>query len=118
MTGTSSNFSDSHELLYFVETRLVGGDPRAIFTMLHEHLEFLSDLDAQGKLVFAGPLDTPAGTNSGNGIYALRATSMAEARAIVDRDPLHRARIRAPQIWPWHRKKDWSVLPDRSGDWA
>jgi hypothetical protein len=61
MTSAPSIFSDGHELLYFVETRLVGGDPRAIFTLLHEHLEFLSDLDTQGKLVFAGPLDTPSG---------------------------------------------------------
>jgi uncharacterized protein YciI len=85
---------------------------------LHEHLEFLSDLDAQGKLVFAGPLDTPSGASSGNGIYALRVASAAEALAIVKRDPLHRTGIRVCQVYPWHRKKDWSVLPSPPGDRA
>jgi uncharacterized protein YciI len=103
MTSATSIFGEGHELLYFVDTRLAGDDPAAIFSMLHEHLEFLSDLDAQGKLVFAGPLDTPSGASSGNGIYALRVASTAEALAIVRRDPLHRAGIRVCQVYPWHR---------------
>jgi uncharacterized protein YciI len=118
MTGATSTFDEGHELLYFVDTRLAGDDPDAILAMLYEHLEFLSDLDAQGKLVFAGPLDTLSGASSGNGIYALRVASLADARAAVERDPLHRAGIRVARLYPWHRKKDWSVLPSLRDDRA
>jgi uncharacterized protein YciI len=100
------NFADSYELLYFVDTRLADDDPRSITSMLREHPKLLSDLDAQGKLAFGGPLDTPSGARSGNGMYALRVGSMAEARTILDRDPLHRSGIRVAWIYPWHRKKD------------
>ncbi|MCW2623316.1 YciI family protein [Mycobacterium sp.] len=118
MTSATSTFDEGHELLYFVDTRLAGDDPDAILAMLYEHLEFLSDLDAQGKLVFAGPLDTLSGASSGNGIYALRVATLADARATVERDPLHRAGIRVARLYPWHRKKDWSVLPSPQDDRA
>jgi uncharacterized protein YciI len=111
-TSRQSKLSDNHELLYFVDTRLAGGDPHAIFGVLHQHLGFLSNLAAEGKLVFAGPLDTATGVNSGNGIYALRVASFAEAQAVVAQDPLHEAGIRIAQVSPWHRKTDWSVLPE------
>jgi uncharacterized protein YciI len=111
-TSRQLKLSNNHELLYFVDTRLAGGDPHAIFGVLHEHLGFLSNLAAAGKLVFAGPLDTAMGVSSGNGIYALRVESLAEAQAVVAQDPLHRAGIRIGHVSPWHRKKEWSILPD------
>lgn len=97
-----------HELLYFVHASLAGDDPRALFSALPEHLAFLADLDAHGNLVFAGPLETPDGANSGTGIYALRASSLAEAEQIVARDPMHAAGIRSPKIYRWNRRTDWS----------
>jgi uncharacterized protein YciI len=114
MANTSRQLKlfDGHELLYFVDTRLAGGDPHAIFGVLDEHLRFLSNLAAEGKLAFAGPLDTATGANSGNGIYALRVASLRDAQAIVAQDPLHKKGIRIGHVSPWHRKKDWSVLPD------
>jgi uncharacterized protein YciI len=105
-------FSDSHELLYFIDTRLAGSDPRAVSDVLDEHLRFLADLAADGKLVFAGPLDAITGAPSGHGIYALRTASLGEAQAIVAQDPMHKSGIRVGQVRAWHRKKDWSVLPE------
>src|ERR1700737_1629146 len=60
-TSRQLKLSDNHELLYFVDTRLAGGDPHAIFGVLHEHLGFLSNLAAEGKLVFPAPWDTLTG---------------------------------------------------------
>src|SRR5258708_12696558 len=102
-TSRQLKLSDHHELLYFVDTRLAGGDPHAIFGVLHEHLGFLSNLAAEGKLVFAGPLDTATGANSGNGIYALRVASLAEARAVVPQDPLPKPAIPIGPLTPCPR---------------
>src|ERR1700731_714832 len=111
-TSRQLKLSDNHELLYFVETRLAGGAPRAIFGGLHEPLGFLSNLAAEGKLVFAGPMDTVTGANSGNGIYALRVASLAEAQAVVAQDPLHKAGIVSRHVSPSLSKKDWPLAPD------
>ena len=108
-----STLGDGHELLYFVLSELAGQDPKAIFARLDDHLAFLSQLSKDGILVMGGPLETEDGANSGNGIYVLRADSLATAQQIVDRDPLHQSGIRVPRVHRWNRKKDWSTLPGR-----
>ena len=113
-TGTEqSALGDGHEVLYFVYSQLAGDDPAAIFTLLNDHLVFLSRLDEQGVLVTGGPFEEPDGTNSGNGIYVLRTATFTAAEAVVAQDPLHQAGIRIPHIRRWNRKKDWSVLHDQ-----
>jgi uncharacterized protein YciI len=112
----SSNSDESalgagHEVLYLVFSELVGHEPEAIFACLDDHLQFLSQLSSDGVLVMGGPLETPDGANSGNGIYVLRADSLAVAEQIVARDPLHQSGIRRAQVSRWNRKKDWSALP-------
>ena len=107
-----SSLGDGHEVLYFVYSQLSGDDPTAIFPSLKGHLSFLSGLDEQGMLVTGGPFEAPDGTNSGDGIYVLRAESLAAAESVVARDPLHEAGIRTPHVRRWNRKKDWSVIPD------
>ena len=100
-----------HEVLYFVYSKLAGQNPDAIFERLDDHLKFLSRLASEDVLVMGGPLETADGVNSGNGIYVLRAESLAAAEEIVARDPLHQSRIRVPQVSRWNRKTDWSALP-------
>jgi uncharacterized protein len=107
-----SALGKGHEVLYLVYSELVGDDPDAIFASLAEHLTFLSRLDHDGRLVTGGPLETPDGANSGNGIYVLRAASLPDAERIAARDPLHERGIRMPRVHRWNRKTDWSDLPD------
>lgn len=108
-----STLGDGHEVLYLVYSELAGDDPRAILGPLADHLTFLSQLAREGLLVTGGPLETPHGANSGNGIYVLRAASLPAAEAIAARDPLHARGIRVASVHRWNRKKDWSALPDR-----
>jgi uncharacterized protein YciI len=109
--ANESAFGAGHEVLYFVSSELTGQDPDAIFKRLDDHLKFLSQLASDGILVTGGPLETADGANSGNGIYVLRAESLAAAEQIVARDPLHQSGIRVPRVSRWNRKTDWSVLP-------
>jgi uncharacterized protein YciI len=109
----SSALGEGHEVLYFVYSELVGDDPEVIRASLAEHLAFLSELHSEGKLVLGGPLETPDGANSGNGIYVLHAPSLTDADQITARDPLHQRGIRVPRVHRWNRKRDWSDLPDR-----
>jgi uncharacterized protein YciI len=48
------------------------------------HQQFLDDLRAQGRIELSGPF----GDRSG-GAYLLRADDLAQAQAIVHRDPAH-----------------------------
>jgi uncharacterized protein YciI len=111
-SSEQSALSVGHEALYFVFSELAGRQPRAIFARLDDHLKFLSQLSHDGILVMGGPLETPEGENSGNGIYVVRAESLVAAEQIVAEDPLHQSGIRIPRVHRWNRKKDWSTLPE------
>lgn len=102
--------AEGHELLYFVMSRLIGDDPRVLKMKLKEHLAFGTELHSRGLVVCGGPLLTPGGENSGTGIYALRAASLADAMEIVSQDPMHTAEIRLPTVSPWLRKTDWNPV--------
>ena len=106
-----STLGAGHEVLYLVYSELAGTEPDAIFARLEGHLQFLSQLSREGALVMGGPLETADGANSGNGIYVLRAESLAAAQRIAARDPLHQSGIRIPKVNRWDRKKDWTALP-------
>ena len=43
----------------------------------------------------------------------LRVASLSDAQAVVAQDPLHQKGVRVGHVSPWHRKKDWSVLPEQ-----
>jgi carboxymethylenebutenolidase len=104
----------NHEMLYFVSTNLVGDDPSALGSVLREHTAFLKRLNNEGRLMFCGPLETADGSNTGDGIYAIRAASLEEAESVVAQDPMHKAKIRAATVRPWHLRSGWSdvVLND------
>ncbi|AXK80919.1 hypothetical protein DW352_10605 [Pseudolabrys taiwanensis] len=65
--------------------------------VLHEHLQFMIDLEKRGVLFASGPLSgTP-----GDGLSVLRAASMDEAQAIAERDPFVLKGLRTFDLREW-----------------
>jgi uncharacterized protein len=60
------------------------------------HANHLAELDDSGKLVMAGPLLERAG-----GLIVLRTTSVAEAMAIAEEDPLVRGAYQTYELGTW-----------------
>ncbi|WP_035871445.1 YciI family protein [Cucumibacter marinus] len=87
---------------YFVVFSDPAGDKQAVSDHLAEHLTFQRRLEAEGKLVAAGPLSDETGTDwTGRGMIVLRAENLEAARAIAEADPMHRAGARHYTILPW-----------------
>ncbi|MGR3496753.1 YciI family protein [Citreimonas sp.] len=74
----------------------------AVFANMEEHLNFQVQLEKDGILYAAGPLWTDDGQEwEGEGMVIVRADSAADAKAIAERDPMHKAGARAFRIRPW-----------------
>lgn len=70
--------------------------------MLPEHRAYLKELEEQDVLFGAGPLWTDDGKYfEGDGMLIYRATSVAEADAIAQADPMHKSGARTFKIRPW-----------------
>jgi uncharacterized protein len=85
--------------LYVIHTTPVA--PREqIVGLLSEHLEHQVQLEKEGIMFGAGPMAEEDGSPAG-GLIVIRADSFAAARAIADRDPLHKAGLRRYTIRRW-----------------
>jgi len=65
---------------------------------LAEHLQYMIDLERQGKLFASGPLGD---ATRGDGMTVVRAASEAEARELAMRDPFVVNGIRTFTLQPW-----------------
>jgi uncharacterized protein len=81
--------------LYVVLWKGAGGELKA---QLPAHLEYMIDLERQGKVFASGPLDSGA---TGDGLTILRASSREEAREIASRDPFVTSGLRTFEIRDW-----------------
>ena len=70
--------------------------PRFDASVIEPHRRFLDDLRLQGRLELTGPF-----TDKSGGAYLLRARSLAEANAIVARDPLVTAGASQVSVYEW-----------------
>jgi uncharacterized protein YciI len=68
---------------------------------LESHKSWLADVEAASELLFAGPMLDEGYRYSGSGLLVLRANSVAAAKEIADRDPLHSKGLRTYRIVPW-----------------
>jgi uncharacterized protein YciI len=68
--------------------------------MLPEHLQHQIRLEKEGIMFAAGPMVNEDGTPAG-GLIVVRAKDFAEARAIADRDPFHKAGLRTYTVRRW-----------------
>ena len=68
---------------------------------LYEHLEGQIALEREGVMFGAGPLQDEDKQRPTRGMWIIRAKSFAEARAIVDRDILHKTGLRTYKLYRW-----------------
>ena len=77
-------------------------EPAALQETLPEHLAYQKDMEAAGKLAFAGPLSDETGEQmTGAGLIVYRAGSLDEARAVAEADPMHANGKRSYTIRKW-----------------
>ena len=87
--------------LYIVSTRPVHGIG-PVMENLATHLAFQEELERDGIMFAAGPNWTDdEQVWEGDGTVVLRAASLAEAKAIAARDPMHSSGARSFTVRPW-----------------
>jgi uncharacterized protein YciI len=73
-----------------------------VMATLKEHLAFQVELETQGIMVAAGPHWTDDEKEwKGEGMVVIRAGSLAEAKEIAARDPMHKSGARKFTVRPW-----------------
>ena len=86
----------------FVVESTATADPASLQETLPAHLAYQRELEAEGRLIFAGPLsDTSGEAMSGGGLIVYRAGSFDEARALAEADPMHREGKRSFSLRRW-----------------
>ena len=76
--------------------------PEDLQANLPDHLAYQSKLEAQGSLVFAGPMSDETGTQmQGIGLIVYRAASFEDARAMAIADPMHSSGARSFTVRKW-----------------
>ena len=86
---------------YIVDTRLKDGVAgEEMMKVLPDHLDYQIELEKNGTLFAAGPVDGEDGNRVG-GMIVYRAASFEAARAIADADPMHAQGMRTYTINKW-----------------
>ena len=98
-------YSKDHKLLakqlYVVLSEPTNGI-KPIMDIIDPHVEYQTRLETDGTMFAAGPLATPDEQSwQGDGMFIYRASSMAEARAFAEGDPMHQtggANLQGPAV--------------------
>jgi uncharacterized protein YciI len=87
---------DSEDVVYHAVflNGLPGRTPTA--EVVGQHAAHLAELDREGKLVLAGPF-----LGRFAGLLVLRTASVAEAKGIIEVDPMIRGGFQSFEIVPW-----------------
>ena len=86
--------------LYVIFTKAVA--PREqIMELLPKHLERQVELEKQGILFAAGPMEPQDNTQPRTGMIIVRANSFDHAHEIAMGDPFHAQGLREFEIWNW-----------------
>jgi uncharacterized protein YciI len=96
MAGADHLSGDGQELThYLIFLNAIPGTPLSS-EAVGRHAAHLAQLDREGKLVLAGPIQERRG-----GLVILRVASLAEARAIAEEDPLVRGAYQTYELGTW-----------------
>ena len=100
VTNTPNTKDMLQKDLYVIFTRAVA--PREeIMKMLPQHLERQVELEKQGILFAAGPMEPQDDTKPRTGMIIIRADSFEHANEIAMGDPFHAEGLREFDIWNW-----------------
>lgn len=100
VTNTPNTKDMLQKDLYVIFTRPVA--PREeIMKMLPQHLERQVELEKQGILFAAGPMEPEDDSKPRTGMIIVRADSFEHANEIAMGDPFHAAGLREFDIWNW-----------------
>lgn len=87
--------------LYVVHS-VPAGDPAAVAAALPDHLAYQAQQEAEGALVFAGPMSDESGEEmQGMGLIVYRARSYEHARQLTAKDPMHKTGARSYVLRRW-----------------
>jgi uncharacterized protein YciI len=87
--------------LYVVLTTPVHGIG-PVLEHIEEHLAYQKSLEEKGIMFAAGPNWTDDEKSwEGDGMVVIRASSLAEAKAIAEKDPMHSSGARTFSVRPW-----------------
>ena len=87
--------------LYVVFTTPANG-MGPVMENIEEHLKFQVELEQSGIMLGAGPFWADNETDwEGEGMVIIRAGSLAEAKEIAARDPMHKSGARTFTVRPW-----------------
>lgn len=100
VTNTPNTKDMLQKDLYVIFTRAVA--PREeIMKMLSQHLERQVELEKQGILFAAGPMEPEDSDKPRTGMIIVRADSFEHANEIAMGDPFHAAGLREYDVWNW-----------------
>ena len=100
VTGTTDTDKMLQKELYVIFTRPVA--PREeLMKLLPQHLARQVELEKQGVLFAAGPMESRDEDKVRTGMIIVRASSFEEADQIAKADPFHAAGLREYEIWNW-----------------
>ena len=100
VTNTPNTSDMLQKDLYVIFTKAVA--PREkIMELLPKHLERQVELEKQGILFAAGPMEPEDETKARTGMIIVRADSFKHANEIAMGDPFHAQGLREFEIWNW-----------------
>jgi uncharacterized protein YciI len=100
VTNTPNTKNMLQKDLYVIFTRAIA--PREeIMKMLPQHLERQVELEKQGILFAAGPMEPEDSDKPRTGMIIVRADSFKHANEIAMADPFHAAGLREFEVWNW-----------------
>ena len=100
--GLAPRETTRHRRLHIAVSRVSApnaGIPPA--DLLREHLAWMAELEASGRVFAAGPVVDDDDGIVGDGVYIVRADSIAGAEKLVANDPLHRSGHRTFEVFGW-----------------
>ena len=109
VTNTPNTKDMLQKDLYVIFTRAIA--PREeIMKMLPQHLERQVELEKQGILFAAGPMEPEDSDKPRTGMIIVRADSFEHANEIAMADPFHAAGLREFDVWNWSMNEGSSTV--------